>query len=85
MLTFFFEYTNWSFGSDFLYYSSMWKKFQVGELNDIRFLNCIRVIWKVIAKTPICILKEEREHQTILCTNMRPKIFFGLEYEATNE
>ena len=31
---------------------------------SMKIWKCIRVIQKVTAKTPICILKEEREHQT---------------------
>ena len=32
-----------------------------------------RVIQKVIAQTPVCILKEESKHQTLLCTKTRRK------------
>ena len=50
-----------------------------------RFGWIIRVIQKVTAKTPVCILEEESEHQTVLCTKTRRKKNFGLENEATNE
>ena len=55
--------------------------------NHLLFFKIIsknRVIWKVTAKTPVCILKEESAHQTILCTKTRQKKKFGPEYEATN-
>ena len=37
------------------------------------FFSYIRVICKVTAQTPVCILKEESEHQAHLCTKMRQK------------
>ena len=52
-----------------------------GESNEIK--RYIRVIQKVTAKTPVSILEEESEHQTVLCTKRRQKKF-GLECEATN-
>ena len=59
------------------------------DKNIISFLNYNRVIRKVPAKTPVCILKEESKHQTILCTKLfyapkRDEKKFGPEYEATN-
>ena len=44
----------------------------------------IRVVWKVSAKTPVCLLKEERQHQIFLSSKTRRKRI-GPEYEATNE
>ena len=38
-----------------------------------------RVIHKVTHKTPVCILEEESEHQTFLCTKRRlKKIWTGV-------
>ena len=46
-------------------------KGRLQSLIEIRFHS--RVIQKVTAKTPICILEEESEHQTVLCTKIRRK------------
>ena len=58
--------------------------------DDIERFVSNRVIQKVITKTLVCILKEEKEHQTFLSTKLfyapkRDKKKFGPEYEATNE
>ena len=45
----------------------------------VKFCVCNRVIRKVTHKTPVCILEEESEYQTFLCTKKRlKKIWTGV-------
>ena len=49
------------------------KLFHIIVSKKIKKLHLIRVIHKVTAQTPVCIFKEESEHQTHLCTKTRQK------------